>query len=57
MVNIMYFQQINPNYTKPQIEKLLRTLDFWAIFDFAESSDEKKGQIKRTDVNPTKMKD
>lgn len=28
----------------------------WAIFDFAGSSNERKDQIKRTDVGPTEMR-
>ena len=43
IVNMAYFWQINPNYAKPQIDKLPGTLDFWAIIDFVKSLNEKKG--------------
>ena len=57
MVNIAYFQQINPNYTRLQIDKLPRTLDLLAIFDFVGGLIKRKNQIKRIDINPTEIKD
>ena len=57
MVNTVYFQQINPNYARPQIDKSPKILDLLAIFDFAGGSIKKKDQIKRTDVDLTEIKD
>jgi len=56
-VDTAYFRQINPNYARPQIDKSPGTLDLSAIFDFTEGSIERKDQIKRTDIDPTEMKD
>jgi hypothetical protein len=57
MVDTAYFRQINPNYARPQIDKSPETLDLWAIIDSAGSSNERKNQIKKTDLDPTEMKD
>ena len=43
MVNTAYFQQINPNYARPQINKSPGTLDLLNIFNFTG------GLIKRKD--------
>ena len=57
MVDTAYFRQINPNYARPQIDKSPGTLDLSDIFDFTGGSIERKDQIKRTDIDPTEMKD
>ena len=53
----MYFWQINPNYARLKIDKLLEILDLLTIFDFAGGLIEKKDQIKKTDLDLTKIKD
>ena len=57
IINMVYSQQINPNYTRPKIDKLLEILDLSAIFNFTKGSIEKKDQIKKTDLDLTKIKD
>jgi len=55
MVNTAYFRQINPNYARPQINKSPETLDLWAIINSTGSLNERKNQIKKTDLDPTKI--
>jgi len=42
MVNMVYFQQINPNYARLQIDKSPEILDLLAIFNFIEGLIERK---------------